>query len=212
MKTTTIKTVTDVDYVLYFDKDKQLVGYELSQDDKDAFQLRYHTPDNCGIEATIPDNTVYYLEIFGVSSTLAFLTKEDEGTGELLFYRPSPVEMAREISKNTGSLVALHSNTETKNVPVVLQDARVRDILSRVPYPNWMEECWATPVWIEIWRAKPYLQNARLEFSSAKYKEKSTKTTPADCAYHRVARGIATCIINHSALCKFPSCTEFELP
>lgn len=172
MESKTIKTITEVDYIVFLDDKMKILGYEMSEDDKQAFQLRYKAPDNCGIDNTLPVNTAYTLEIYGINTTLAFIMKEDKG--ELLFYRPSPLEMAKEIGKTIETAIPL--NPEIKNLPEVVKRVEdlfpEEDILRRVPYPNWMEECWGTKAWILVWKNRPMLQTIMLEFSAQKYKEK----------------------------------------
>jgi hypothetical protein len=120
----------------------------------------------------MPANAAYTLEVYGVSTTLAFIMNGDKG--ELLFYKPSPIELAREIGKTVETAVALHP--EIKHLPEVTKKVEdlfpEEDILRRVPYPNWMEECWGTKAWILIWKNRPMLQTVMLDFSAKKYKEK----------------------------------------
>lgn len=211
MKDTTIKTIMDVDYVVYFDTNMKLVGYKMSEDDGNAFQLRYHTADNCGIEDAIPEKAFYFLEIFGVPTTLAFTLKEEGEKGELLIYHPSPMALTKAIGETIETVSPLDGKSkkedETKPTTMLVptDEDRLRDILNRIPYPNWMEECWGTPAWIKIWSTKPCLQSAMLEFSTAKYRRKGRKKE--HCLY--LKKGV--CVINKGVSCTFETCTEFEV-
>ena len=210
MTASTIKTITDVDYLIYMDKNLKVLGYEMSADDKQAFQIRYKSEEDCGIKSTVPKDTAYTLEVYGVNTTLAFVMNGDKG--ELLFYRPSVVNFAQEIGKtietaipyppgentnlpmnvnnvlecisynngfckvNKGALCSGGSCTEFERPTIApakesMKWEKIQEILDSVPYPGWMEECWGTLAWIQVWKNKPYLQTVMLEYSGNKYKE-----------------------------------------
>jgi hypothetical protein len=217
MAQTTIKAVTDCDYLVFLNKELQIIGYELSEDDRQAFQLRYHTPDECGISGKIPKGTEFYLELFGVNTTLVFVMSEEGARGELLFYRPSPTQMAKEVGINMESVVPLTTprvgKEDVKLIPEkpmvdgnIASTSHIDDILRRVPYPNWMEESWGTPAWLAIWKNKPMLQIAMIEFSAARFKKQAKDAE--ECIYH--TKG--TCLANHGTVCQGTDCSDFELP
>lgn len=206
----------DLDYLVYFDKEMKVVGFEMSDDDKQALQIRYKTPENCGVIPKIPAGATHFLEVFGVSTTLAFMLDSDttKQSGELLSYRPSPMELAREIGKTLEQVLPIDqkdAEPEPKKCDVIMlpqavSDARMKDILDRVPYPNWMQECWGTIAWIKIWKEKPELQHAMLEFSAAKYKEKEQEDK-AKCIYFKSGE----CIIKKGVFCgNILDCVDFE--
>jgi len=208
MTASTIKTITDVDYLVYLDKNLKVLGFEMSEDDKQAFQIRYKSSENCGVNGVPPKDAAYTLEVFGINTTLAFVMNGDKG--ELLYYRPSPINFAQEIGKTIDTAIP-YPPEETKNVPAVVNDCRecvgysngfctinngalcvggkcedfekpapvmqtmawenIQEILDTVPFPGWMEKCWGTLAWIQVWKNKPCLQTVMIEYSAKKYEE-----------------------------------------
>ena len=181
MKTTTIKTAIDCDYLVYLDQEMNIVGYELSPDERQALSIRYKASEEA--TATLPLKTIYILEIFGIHTTMVWLIENSEKKGQLLFYKPSMLAFTKEIAKTLdGALpiddyadIRIREKKETKHLPVLI-DAALKDpiplenILKSLPFTGWMEYYWATPTWIEIWRAKPDLQRFMTEFARTKMK------------------------------------------
>ena len=207
MTASTIRTITDVDYLVYLDKELKILGYEMSEDDKQAFQIRYKSSENCGVNGTPPKATAFTLEVFGINTTLAFVMEGDKG--ELLYYRPSAVNFAQEIAKTIDTAIP-YPPGENANLPLPINNvvecisytggfcrvnkgvlctggsckdfekhAAVKtmkwediwEIVEMVPFPGWMDKCWGTLAWIQVWKNKPHLQNVMLEYSAKKYEE-----------------------------------------
>ena len=175
---TTIKTVTDCDYLIYMDKDLVPIGYELTMDERQALSVRYHADEE--ISPTLPEKTIYILEIFGIHTTLVWLVDEKEKKGELLFYKPNMLGLAREVTKTLDCALEVKDYMEMclaadkrkdKNLPSTI-DKVEEELIQKLPFTNWMEIYWNTPTWMTIWRARPDLQMYMSDFARLRTKER----------------------------------------
>lgn len=186
MNTTTIKAVMDCDYLVYLDQDLNVVGYELSPDERQALSLRYKASEEA--TPTLPLKTIYLLEIFGIHTTMVWLIENSEKKGQLIFYKPSILTLSKEVAKTLDSALPIEDyadivtgkKKETKHLPAVVpveskDPVPLENILKSLPFTGWMEYYWATPTWIEIWRAKPDLQRFMAEFARMKLKSEKAE-------------------------------------
>lgn len=183
-----VKLVADIDYLMFLDKDLKLLGYEMSEDDCHAFSIRYGIAEDCIIKSTVPKGTAYTLEVWGVNTTLVFLLNDDGKQGELLTYKPNPFSLAKEMGNTIETALPYDDDTSAKEVKLLPEKVKISNdtsltweeiakMVDRVPYPNWMDECWGTKAWIEVWKNKPSLQTIMLEFSAKKYRDQESQKT-----------------------------------
>ena len=179
MTTTTIKTVIDCDYLIYLDQELNLIGYELSPDERQALSLRYHASEEA--TSTMPVKTIYILEVFRIHTTMVWLVENAGKKGQLLFYKPSILALSKEVAKTLDcalpieDFMAVGNKTaeETKHLPAVVDAGTMENVLKRIPFTGWLDYYWATPTWIEIWRSRPDLQRFMTEFTSMKTKTRA---------------------------------------
>ena len=181
MNTATIKTVVDCDYLVYFDQDMNVIGYELSPDERQALSIRYHASEEA--TAVMPLKTIYILEVFGIHTITVWLVENSEKKGQLLFYKPSMLALAKEIAKTLDCALPIDDYSDivtrekgmAKQLPAVLVGASKdlapsEKILKNIPFTGWMDYYWGTPTWIEIWRARPELQRFMTGYASMRLK------------------------------------------
>lgn len=170
---TTLKTTTVCDYLVYLDKDMLPVGFELTIDERQALSLRYHTSEV--IIPCPPKSTRYMLEVFGVNTTLIWMMAENHRQGELLFYGPNMIALTRETTKSLSTAIKKEdykfaSDTDKEKIKLLefQGDRLLEKIVKSLPFPNWMNIYWNTPIWMEIWKARPDLQPYMIEYNHSK--------------------------------------------
>lgn len=181
MNTTTIKTAIDCDYLVYFDQDMNIVGYELSPDERQALSTRYHASEEA--TAILPLKTIYILEVFGIRTVTVWLVETSEKKGQLLFYKPSILGLAKEVVKTLDCALPIddyagivaREKKAPKQLPAILVEApkdpvSSEKLLKNIPFTGWMDYYWGTSTWTEIWRARPELQRFMVGYASLKLK------------------------------------------
>lgn len=178
MAKSTLKTLTDCDYLVYLNKDHLPCGFELTQDERQSLAIRYHVKDE-EWEPTLPEAAVYVLEVFGIPSTIIGVVDEDQ-KWELIFYKPSILAFAREIgdSMDTALEIMEYEPSKGKATPAKkvedkdvkaeekdLRDTYERELIARLPFENWMTIYWGTAMWMKVWEQRKDLQECMAEFA-----------------------------------------------
>lgn len=170
----TVKTTTDCDFLVYLGNDLRPVGYELTLSERKEFAKLYNTMET-DLEPNIPEKAVYILEVFAVSTTIVWLMGDDK-KGELLFYKPSMLKLAKAIVDTFDAAIEIleyepEKESEKETLPAKvdtikeIREEHQKEVIARLPFENWMAIYWMTPMWGKVWRARPDLQDTMAAFT-----------------------------------------------
>ena len=151
MSTITTKLICECDYVVYADDKANIMGYELSPDERQGLDVRFNAK-NQEEYPTIPDKATHLIEIFGITTVIVWVKDTETGKGELLFYRPMFQELAKDIAKFGDQAVPLK------------QDADKTICGFPIASDNWLPKIYLTKQWMEVWKAHPEVQGRMVAF------------------------------------------------
>jgi len=171
----TVKTITDCDFLVYLGNNLRPIGYELTLDERKEFAKRYHT-EEVELEPNVPEKAVFVLEVYAINTTIVWLM--DGEKGELMFYKPSMLKLAKEIVDTLDAAIEIleyapENKDKTKILPTTVDPIKEvreeyeKEIIARLPFENWMSVYWQTPMWAKVWRLRPDLQDLMAAFTIA---------------------------------------------
>ena len=155
----TIKTVCECDYFVYLDEKNEIVGFELSADERNAMDIRYHVEGDKKYP-NIPKAAKFMLEIFSIATVVVWTMDEDTKKGELLFYKPNLHELAKDILKFKEDAVPI---TE-EDIPFLTNSSPTIPAEPVKGSEGWLERYYLTDTWMQIWKKYPELQTQMVAY------------------------------------------------